>query len=519
MLKTINVNFPETYYLTTSEKVRYHINNMWYEIAVKEDFPRMYNFPLFVKVDFIGATFTVADELPENSGDFNVLLRKDTTIFYCEASQLVRCALSDELIPVIATFTVEHEGKTYTVSHAHEQEDIFCPHCGEFLLDAENIVKTSDDSFFCSEKCAMSAGYIRCHDCGKLVPDDEIREIHGRDVCDDCLDSKYRKCDHCGEYVAINSDSYIEIGDHIFCDSECAIEAGYARCDSCEEWFYGEDLTYHERSDSYLCDDCLNDARGDEVSNVQNMINSYGYKPDYSFKSTSEDERGNTLFLGTEVEKEFNNAEDFCAAIPQLAEFSEENHELVYLKHDGSLDEYGVEIVSMPCSLSYFQQNSEKFKEVFEILENNDAESNDSCGMHVHLSRKGISVEHEIKLELFFQIFARNIQKIAGRGSVYYAKYTVDRDTENRDLFTADACDDSRYRALNWQNSKTLEIRCFSSPMTFDDYMKKVEFCHAVYQFTKNSSFELIEKSDFSDFCNFVTSLSGKYPNLSNHLN
>ena len=185
-------------------------------------------------------------------------------------------------------------------------------------------------------------------------------------------------------------------------------------------------------------------------------------------------------------------------------------------KEDGSLNDLGMEIVTLPISLNWYKipENAEKFKEIFRILNKYRAVSSKNCGMHVHMSRAGITEEHEIKMEMFFQRHREELYIIAGRGENGYAKFSTGRDLSDKEKFKADNCKSSRYRALNWCNSRTVEIRIFAAVSDFSLYMKNVEFSHCFYQYTKTADLEKIETAEFSDFLEYAKN-SGAYPYFS----
>lgn len=99
--------------------------------------------------------------------------------------------------------------------------DSICPECGEY--------HTYDENIFC-EDCVEGRRRVRCADCGEWIDEDEAywvdgepycrgcvcycedceeyvrerditRTIHGRYVCDRCLEENYTYCDDVDEYV------------------------------------------------------------------------------------------------------------------------------------------------------------------------------------------------------------------------------------------------------------------------------------------------------------------------------
>ncbi len=75
---------------------------------------------------------------------------------------------------------------------------------------------------------------------------------------------------------------------------------------------------------------------------------------------------------------------------------------------------------------------------------------NDSCGIHIHVSRKWLSEQKAEKIDLFLKAMAR-LDRIMffGREGNDYCEYHADKG--------------SRYRHINYTNKATIEFRMFKS--------------------------------------------------------
>lgn len=433
-------------------------------------------------------------------------------IFLIPSDEVNICQLSREYCHKSQLATFEHEGHTVHVKKMYDVEDLFCAHCGKYLFDDDTkFISMNDGSFFCSEDCAESEGFVKCENCGNYFEYDEMTEINGEDYCSSCRDSNFYTCEHCGDYVS--EDDAINIDGNVFCCGDCAESEGYACCENCGDYYEQDD-----DNDTRLCSYCIDRA----TERAKRYINSYGYKPNYDFYHTPEDIAGYRLYFGMEVENAFPFGH-FEKGILDLHNISEEENSFHYLKHDSTAGDLGVEIVTMPATLNYLvsEEGKRRINAIFDSLSENNAYKHSECGMHVHISRAGIFEAHEIKLEIFFQRHREQLEHIAGRRGNGYCNYPPkSRDyTYNGGENCRAYNQHGRYRALNWENPRTLEIRIFDSVLNVKDFYKNVEFCHAVYQFTKSAKIEEIEKDDFSKFSEFVGLNASRYPNLNDFLN
>jgi len=86
-------------------------------------------------------------------------------------------------------------------------------------------------------------------------------------------------------------------------------------------------------------------------------------------------------FFGVELEADHGNEKDAAARDVTFGDLS-------YVKHDGSLTDDGIEIVTHPCSLRYHLEQF-PWDEILSSLADYGFRSHDTstCGLHVHVSR------------------------------------------------------------------------------------------------------------------------------------
>ena len=255
-----------------------------------------------------------------------------------------------------------------------------CDECG--CVDEELF--ELDGKLLCAD-CAEAAGYKRCEDCDEWVrEEDGYTTAGGKFICEDCRDSgDYSVCDDCDEIVDVDEMFDINPGMHgerLVC-SCCADD--YQRCDDCGNLF-GDKHVHSDEWGAVVCDDCYDRSwytcvncgrlvRSDEVMFDRNndpvcadcydegnseSFHDYGYKPDPEFQFRSSElselasEQGRVVssyeaqdFAPTfGVELEVDCGDDHN----DLADELEELDEPIYMKHDGSLGDEGVEIIWFP---------------------------------------------------------------------------------------------------------------------------------------------------------------------------
>ena len=352
-------------------------------------------------------------------------------------------------------------------------------------------------------------------------------------TCSDC----FFICGHC-ETACSNNDSYYIEGRGDWC-SDCYNNSGFY-CSNCENNYYERDINivritdtgdcycYECASDNFNnCDECGDyyETECGECDFSPRLINSYQYKPDPTFYGM--DKHG--LYLGLELESEIRSNK-----INESALLFKDNVPEVYLKQDSSINSggyNGYEIVSHPLSFSYWQNNmSHLFEAVDTIREDYQARSwdSDSCGIHIHLSRKGFkSGAHMHRWINFIYKNVEPLTKYAGRKPNRYAQWNdvwkfdeYGRPTfslKNKILggqFT------ERYSAVNTQNEHTLELRIFRGTTKPEGILATLEFAHASVEYTRDMTLSDVKLGmlKWEWFCDYVQANNGLYPNLYDRL-
>jgi hypothetical protein len=161
-----------------------------------------------------------------------------------------------------------------------------------------------------------------------------------------------------------------------------------------------------------------------------------------------------------------------------LKEFKED--ELI-IKADSSVDN-GFEIVSHPHTLEEYK--NKKWKYIFLRTMRKSA----SCGMHVHVNLASFTSFHLYKFTSFIHKHAKMMSRISEREPNDYCQLYSDSSIAPMiKKYKKDGSQSDRYRRVNL-SKKTVELRCFAGATTYKQWMKNIEFIHALYEYSKNTS-------------------------------
>ena len=109
-----------------------------------------------------------------------------------------------------------------------------------------------------------------CANCGEEHSIDQMFEVEGDWLCEDCADRLTVICDHCAERVY--EENAVEGDTHTLCDH--CFDEYYVRCEDCNRIIH-RDRAYWDNDDNAYCASCW-----DEHSEV---IHEYSYTPDLVF--------------------------------------------------------------------------------------------------------------------------------------------------------------------------------------------------------------------------------------------
>lgn len=313
-------------------------------------------------------------------------------------------------------------------------------------------------------------------------------------ICKKCL-INYRKCRFCGELHLI---------DDLVSDSD-----GLELCPSC-------------RKNKEICPRCGRFVdRGSYEDNsgfcsfcIRDLFREYDYIPKIVFHGKGE------VFYGIELETdEYENTKK---AVVELFELSE-NEDIFHMCKDGSLLA-GIEIVFQPRTLRNWYKFQEYLQQVVDTVSEQGGKSfhTNTCGLHVHRSKKDLSEIDICKVITFLVRFKPECSKIAQRSSNSYCQYYYNDEVNDyvdklKYVYkNKDTLHNEKYVVLNLQHRDTIEFRLFKGTLKVETILASIEFCDACCAFVKQQSMIRLINFDkrklWADFVKFVK--NNKYKNL-----
>lgn len=236
------------------------------------------------------------------------------------------------------------------------------------------------------------------------------------------------------------------------------------------------------------CGDCRARRREDSCSH---LINSYSYKPIPIFHGVG------PTYLGVELELEgdaYDAAEPVCQLIGNRA----------YLKEDGSVD--GFELVTHPHTLES-HVNDFHWQAVLNQSIDSGMQATSNCGLHVHVSRDAFSSPgHAFRWQSLLYRNQRAVTRVARRNSTQWARWPsqdnrrdemlpLSKGIKGPDIYGGAPLYLERYRALNFQNQHTVELRIFASTTDYGELMSALELVTASVEYTRQLPTQPREKA------------------------
>lgn len=367
-----------------------------------------------------------------------------------------------------------------------------CAQCGGYHY-LKDLRKDSSGEFYC-DPCIAENGWKVCSDCGEILRDSSLWVMvnkgttEERVVCTVCISNgNYLVCEDCGNYYSGANISIHSRG--IAICTNCA--PAWTTCRDCgmpirrldENIFNGE----------YYCERC----------NPERIaIHNYSFKPAPRFYGLGD------LYMG--VELEIDRGED-----PEETA-SEIKCKQIYCKHDGSLEDNGVEIVTHPCSLEYHTHEL-GWEQVINVARSHDYESHNAgtCGLHVHVNRTFFGETFDTqelnisKVIILVQRFWEQIVMFSRRrrGDInHWAKKPYadfkkeDSTTETFRKMRREKDGEDRYRAINLQNSNTIEFRMYRGTLKLNTLLATLQFTDGICRYAKNHSMDEMYDVTWEDF-------------------
>lgn len=144
--------------------------------------------------------------------------------------------------------------------------------------------------------------------------------------------------------------------------------------------------------------------------------------------------------------------------------------------------------VSRPCTLSYWHEKGTRkvISKLFTQVNNSYGMIGTSCGYHVHISRKDMTLMHVLRFNLFFALHKPLVQFIARRADSFQVEFADYNCTLPLRIYCEkSASADSDRWAVNINLEDTIEVRAFRGTYSSNNFYIALEFVHSVYMFTK----------------------------------
>ncbi len=299
-------------------------------------------------------------------------------------------------------------------------------------------------------------------------------------MCHNCV-GLHQNCDSCGDLFHENTMRSHQ--EYTYCEICFDNLIGY--CNDCEETYRRSELD----RDGY----CI------ECREPNSNIHEWDYQPRYKFYGKG------PLYFGIELEIEFHgqNPDILIAAADQP---------YFFLKHDGSICE-GAEVVSHPASFKWINDNFQNTWEKVLKVRNEGMRSfkTETCGIHIHMSKKAFSKFHLYKFLRFFRENVDFVTKISQRTEGNLNQWSALDSNESICYQAKRGCTEERYVAVNLNPPKTVEIRIFRGNLLDTAFRKNLEFCKALFDFTAKSSCLSLTAVHFHKF---VVKNKKQFPNL-----
>lgn len=339
------------------------------------------------------------------------------------------------------------------------------------INDGFEAVALTPDSF--------QENYCWCELCGDLHRLDEGDFADGLVLCPYCAEDNVYRCEGCGEDHLARNMVQIEGTDDYVCNNwGCMERAGVEICSDCGDCYHTDSLTWID--DGCYCEDCAPNNSG---------ILDYNEKPDPEFYGEH-----SHLHMGVELEIDGScDVSDFVseAATPEI-----------YFKEDGSLTAgESVEIVSHPCTLGYHKGMWDR---IIGTAKDYGFTSHDAgtCGLHVHIDRDYLGqfeTEQDYTaacIVMLFDKFWNELVKFSRRTEyqlgqwcertgLELTKADISAPEKVADKLQDKANNEGRYKAVNLQNSHTVEFRLFRGTLRRETFYATLELCQVIVDWCK----------------------------------
>ena len=313
---------------------------------------------------------------------------------------------------------------------------------------------------------------FNCDDCGEPTAEDDSRNVGDyTNICTSCCDISYTWSDYEDRYIH-NDDVCTALDQY---GNEVSISSSHT-----------DDFTYDEDREMYVHDE----YEPPLIREYHSSKNSISYKPD---EWTARYDR----YLGVELEVECVETSRTSQA-QMIKDYVDNSGHRLFFERDGSLS-CGFEMITNPMSLPA-QRDLFSFLKQRSITRGMRSHNTTTCGLHVHVSRSGLT-DLQIQKVVAFVNSPDNewfIRALARRYSSGFCVVKSDKKIGKSIHIGLD-----RYEAVNLTNRRTIEFRIFRGSLKYEAVIAAIEFCHAILEFCKpaNTGINQLSAGAFLTFC------------------
>jgi hypothetical protein len=312
-----------------------------------------------------------------------------------------------------------------------------------------------------------------------------------RDWMNERFSNNYCSCDDCNTITHED-------------DGASTYEGDYWVCQECLDDSY----SWSDRRDTYISNEDYTEDEGDEDNGV---IHSYHHsKNRVCHIPSAYDKIDNpAVLLGLELEMEcsedYSRAEKAQVLYDRIHEYNagDTTYPYGFFEEDGSLN-YGFELVTSYTGLDVHAKQLLVFRDnPVRGLRSHDT---NSCGLHVHVSRAGMTTFHACKLAFFVHDSNNQhlLRALARRSNSRHAKM-VNKKADSQWIKNAkrdgiSRLNDDRYEAVNFQNSATVEFRLFKGTLRYESIMACLEFAYITWFFSRDMGVTELTTDKFLEY-------------------
>ena len=340
---------------------------------------------------------------------------------------------------------------------------------------------------------------VICAICDREIAPEDVIEFDDQTLCPHCASVNTIICTCCGERIWNDSNS----GDSDTPLCERCFDRYYTSCERCGRVISLDEACYCDDDDDYpYCHSCRDEIVSREI------IHNYYYKPTPIFYG--EDSR----YFGVELEidgagESSNNAEQILDAVHRNC------LELIYCKHDGSLDD-GFEIVTHPMTLD-FHLHEMPWESVCREAVSLGYYSHQAktCGLHIHVNRTAFGeTEYEqdsciARILYFFEKHWEELLKFSRRTERqlerWAARYGYKENPTDILEHAKKGYSAGRYTCVNLCNTDTVEFRIFRGTLKVNTIIATLQMVNRICDLAIFSSDDEVKKLAWSDFVSDVS--------------